>query len=100
MATVWKRLEPKSRDGYVAGIRRYLGVLCRQPNLGVQVGLEEAVLQVMQAGHYEGPNKKILAIHRKSRAHHEGRASRRLTHGQSYGKVAQQETGGPHIDFQ
>ena len=36
MATVWKRLEKKTRDGYVAGIRRYLGVIRRRPEPGVR----------------------------------------------------------------
>ena len=36
MATVWKSLEKKSRDGYVAGIRRYLGVLRGRPELEVR----------------------------------------------------------------
>ena len=36
MLAVWKRLEKKSRDGYVAGIRRYLGVLRRRPELEVR----------------------------------------------------------------
>uniref|UniRef100_A0A7S4LMB7 Uncharacterized protein n=1 Tax=Eutreptiella gymnastica TaxID=73025 RepID=A0A7S4LMB7_9EUGL len=61
MATMWKRLEKKSRDGYVAGFRRYLGVLCRRPDLGVRGALEETLPQVVRAGHYEGPIKKILA---------------------------------------
>ena len=61
MATVWKRLEKKSQDGYVAGIRRYLGILRRRPDLGVRGALEETLVQVVRAGHYEGPIKKILA---------------------------------------
>ena len=61
MATVWKRLEKKSRDGYVSGIRRYLGTVCKRPDLGVRGALEETLLQVVRAGHYEGPMKKILA---------------------------------------
>ena len=36
MATLWKRWEKNSRDGYVAGIQRYLGVLHRRPELGVR----------------------------------------------------------------
>ena len=60
-ATVWKRLEKKSRDGYVAGIRRYLGILCRRPDLGVRGAPEETLLQVVWVGHYEGLIKKILA---------------------------------------
>ena len=60
MATVWKTLEKKSRDGSVARIRRYLGV-CRRPELGVRVALEEALLQVVQACHYEGIIKKVLS---------------------------------------
>ena len=40
---------------YVAGIRRYLGVVCRRPDLGVRGALEETILQVVWARHYEGP---------------------------------------------
>ena len=60
MAAVWKRLEKKSRDGYVAGIRRYSGVRRRRPNRQVRGALEEALLQVVRAGHYQSPIKKIL----------------------------------------
>ena len=61
MATVWKPLEKKSRGGYLAGIRRYLGVLRRRPDLVVRGALEETLLQVVRAGHHEGPIKKVLA---------------------------------------
>ena len=61
MATIWKRLGKKSRDGYVAGIRRYLWVLHRRPELGDRGGLEEALLQVVRAGQHEGPIKKVLS---------------------------------------
>ena len=61
MATVWKRLEKRSRDGFVAGVRRYLGDLCRRPSWGSGGPLEEALLQVVRAGHYEGPIKKVFA---------------------------------------
>ena len=60
MATIWKRLEKKSRDGCMAGIRRYLGVLLRRLDLGVRGALEEALVPV-RAGHYEGPIKKVLS---------------------------------------
>ena len=55
MAAVWKRLEKKSKDGVLADIRRYLRVLCRRSELGVQ---EE--FQVVRAGRYERPIKKVL----------------------------------------
>ena len=45
----------------MAGIQRYLGVLRRHPNLGVRGALEQALLQVVWAGHYEGPIKKVLS---------------------------------------
>ena len=61
MASMWKRLEKKSRDSYVVGIKRYLGVLRRRPELGVWGALEEPLLQVVRAGHYEGPIKKVLS---------------------------------------
>ena len=60
-ATVWKRLEKKSTDVYVAGIKRYLGVFRRHPNLGIQGALEETLLQTVRTGPYEGPIKKVLS---------------------------------------
>ena len=38
MATVWKRFEKKSRDGYVAGVQCYLGFLRKHLELGVKGG--------------------------------------------------------------
>ena len=61
MATAWKRLEKRSSDGFVAGIRRYLRVLRRRPELGVGGALEEALLKVVRASHYEGPIKRVLS---------------------------------------
>ena len=58
MAAVWKRLEKRSKNAYVAGIQQYLRVFRGRSELGVKGALEEALLQVVRAGHYEGPIKR------------------------------------------
>ena len=60
MATVWARLEPDTKQGFVQGLQVVLKMGRCRPKLGPWEVLEGAMLQLVRQGYFKRPIKKIM----------------------------------------